>query len=389
MFFSRKKKKESELDAAFQKVYEEIRGIDDWDNPKKLEHYILDSCEQIIATTKEIEAQKTEYRIITDYLKDIQTLQNLPDKQQQDLRTCAKNIEELTHSRQNFLNRDPLISDAQYTLMEENEEILPSTIHRMQENERYQATVEKDMQYLEAEKSRLDMEYHDLSRSKKWYRLLAILSLVVFGSFLVVLLFLWEELSSVRGVFMGVFFVGALIAMLLMLGLNHNQKVRRKTLRKLNDTIALLNVVRMKYANVTRAIRYEQERYEISNSHELNYVWECYIHTVESQERFEADNTDLDYFYKLYIRLLEAIDLYDRKIWLKQVRALVNPEDMKRVNHNLVERRAKVRSRIQENTKALKSERDEIDHLMKEHNYYVPEIMQIISSVDKLCGLKA
>ena len=78
MFFSRKKKKESELDAAFAKVYEEIRGIDDWDNPKKLEHYILDSCEQIIATTKEIEAQKTEYRIITDYLKDIQTLQNLP-----------------------------------------------------------------------------------------------------------------------------------------------------------------------------------------------------------------------------------------------------------------------------------------------------------------------
>jgi undecaprenyl diphosphate synthase len=32
---------------------------------------------------------------------------------------------------------------------------------------------------------------------------------------------------------------------------------------------------------------------------------------------------------------------------------------------------------------------DEIDHLMKEHSYYVPEIIQIISSVDKLCGLKA
>ena len=86
---------------------------------------------------------------------------------------------------------------------------------------------------------------------------------------------------------------------------------------------------------------------------------------------------------------MEGIDLYDRKIWLKQVRAMVHPEDMQTVNHNLVERRAKVRARIQENTKAVKSERDEIDHLMKEHNYYVPEIMQIISSVDKLCGLKA
>ena len=122
----------------------------------------------------------------------------------------------------------------------------------------------------------------------------------------------------------------------------------------------------MKYANVTRAIRYEQERYHIQNSHELNYVWECYNNTVESQMQFDADNSDLEYFYKIYIRLLENIDLYDRKIWLKQIRALIHPEDMQNVNHNLVERRAKVRARIQENTKAVKSERDEIDHLMKD-----------------------
>ncbi|MBQ1720482.1 MAG: hypothetical protein II020_01020 [Lachnospiraceae bacterium] len=390
MFFSRKKKKESELDAAFAKVYEEIRGIDDWDNPKKLEHYILDSCEQIIATTKEIEAQKTEYRIITDYLKDIQTLQNLPDKQKKELQSCAKTIEDLTRSRQNFLKREPIISDEQYALMEANEEIVPSTISMMQENERYQATVEKDMHYLESEKNRLEMEYDDLNRSKKWFRILAIVSMAVFACFLLVGFLLQDELPmDVSIVYMVMFLIGALIALLLMLGMNHNQKVKRKTVRKLNDTIGLLNVVRMKYANVTRAIRYEQERYHIQNSHELNYVWECYNNTVESQMQFDADNSDLEYFYKIYIRLLESIDLYDRKIWLKQIRALIHPEDMQNVNHNLVERRAKVRARIQENTKAVKSERDEIDHLMKEHSYYVPEIIQIISSVDKLCGLKA
>ncbi|MCR4998764.1 MAG: hypothetical protein K6A05_02885 [Lachnospiraceae bacterium] len=390
MFFNRKKKRESELDAAFQKVYEEIRGIDDWDNPKKLEHYILDSCEQIISATKEIEAQKTEYRIITDYLKDIQTIQNLPEKQLNELRKCAKNIEDLTKSRENFLHKPSIISDDQFLIMEENEEILPMTISRMQENERYQSSIEKDMQYLEAEKSRYEIEYNELSGAKKWFRLLSLLSLGVFGAFLLILFFLKNQVyMDFSIIIMAVFLVGATIAMLLMLGMNHNQKSKRRTIRKLNDTIGLLNVERMKYANVTRAIRYEQDRYHVQNSHELNYVWECYINTVESQMQFDADNSDLEYFLKLYIRLLENIELYDRKIWLKQVRALIHPEDMQNVNHNLVERRAKVRARIQENTKAVKSERDEIDHLMKEHNYYVPEIMQIISSVDKLCGLNA
>ena len=296
----------------------------------------------------------------------------------------------MTHSRQNYLNRDPIISDEQFTIMEENEEILPSTISRMQENERYQSSVEKDMQYLEQEKSRMEIEYEDLGRTRKWYSILAILSMVVFAFFLLVAFLFKDDLKAdLTLLLMIVLFVGALITMLLMMGMNHNRKMKRKTVRKLNDTIGLLNVVRMKYANVTRAIRYEQERYHVSNSHELNYVWECYNTTVESQMQFDVDNSDLEYFYKLYIKLLEGIELYDRKIWLKQVRAMVHPEDMQTVNHNLVERRAKVRARIQENTKSVKSERDEIDHLMKEHNYYVPEIMQIISSVDKLCGLKA
>ena len=53
----------------------------------------------------------------------------------------------------------------------------------------------------------------------------------------------------------------------------------------------------------------------------------------------------------------------------------------------IVERRSKVRDRMEENTKAVKSERDEIDRLMREHHYYVPEILEIIDSVDKICGL--
>ena len=45
LFFGKKRKKEQEIDEAFAKVYQEIETIDNWNDPKKLEHYILDSCE--------------------------------------------------------------------------------------------------------------------------------------------------------------------------------------------------------------------------------------------------------------------------------------------------------------------------------------------------------
>jgi histidinol dehydrogenase len=88
------------------------------------------------------------------------------------------------------------------------------------------------------------------------------------------------------------------------------------------------------------------------------------------------------------MRMLKKYELYDEKIWLNQIAALVHPEVMNEVNHDLVQRRKKIRQQISENTKSVKSERDEIDRLMKIHNYYVPEILEIITSVDRLCGLK-
>ncbi|MBO6214207.1 MAG: hypothetical protein J6N76_01575, partial [Lachnospiraceae bacterium] len=69
--------------------------------------------------------------------------------------------------------------------------------------------------------------------------------------------------------------------------------------------------------------------------------------------------------------------------------ALIKDEELEKMRLHLVKRRSGVREQIMENTRSVKSERDEIDHLMKEHNYYVPEIMEIIATVDKLCGLVA
>ena len=116
-------------------------------------------------------------------------------------------------------------------------------------------------------------------------------------------------------------------------------------------------------------------------------LWEQYVEAVREKEKYERNNDDLEYFTGRLMRLLKQAGLYDCKIWLTQTSALVNKDERIEIRHRLVERRSKIRDRMEENTKAVKSERDEIDNLMREHHYYVPEIMEIIDSVDKICGL--
>jgi hypothetical protein len=104
MLFFKKKKKDDAQSASFERVMERIKEIDDWENPKKIEHYILDSCEQIISGTKEIEAEKAEYRVLTKYLQDIRTLSNLKPEQEKDIRKAAAAIDKARQSKDAFLN---------------------------------------------------------------------------------------------------------------------------------------------------------------------------------------------------------------------------------------------------------------------------------------------
>lgn len=109
---------------------------------------------------------------------------------------------------------------------------------------------------------------------------------------------------------------------------------------------------------------------------------------VRQKERLLKNNDDLEYFTGRMMRLLQKVNLYDRKIWLNQTKALVDANEMVEIRHNLVRRRQKIREHIEENRGIVRSERNEIDRLMTEHEHYVPEIMEIIKSVDKLCGLQ-
>ena len=388
LFFGNRKKKNKKLDDAFAKVYQEIQTIEDWDDPKKLEHYILDACEQIIAITKEIEGEKAEYRIVTSYLTDIQTIEKLPEDRAKELLEVANHIVELNAARTNYLNSSHNISEEQFLLMEQEEEDVPAIIHRMLEHERYQDAVKKDRNVLEAQKSQWEMERESVIRKRKLLKKLGVV-LFVFYITLLILLFAIQQISNfdLTIAYLLLFFVGGFGAFYIYMYTNWLKRDMRQAVRNYNQAVSMLNVVRMKYANVTKSVEDTKDKFGVHSSTELNYVWEQYVDAVKERARFERNNDDLEFFNGRLMRILEKVNLHDRRIWLSQTKALVDAEEMTDIKHNLVKRRQKIRDHIEDNRKIVQSERNEIDQLMKEHEHYVPEIIEIIKSVDKLCGL--
>ncbi len=388
LFFGRRKKKEKKIDEAFARVYQEMQTIDNWDDPKKLEHYILDSCEQIIAITKEIEGEKAEYRIVTAYLNDIQSIEKLPEEQGKELREVAANIVELNAARTNYLNSSHNITEEQFMLMEHEENDIPMIINRMMDHERYQDAVKKDKNILEAQKSQWEIE-QDLIRKRLTLLKNAGMATMGFYVALLILLFVVQQMSNfdLTIAFLVLFIIGAGGAFYIYVRSNILRTKLRKARRNTNRSINLLNVVRMKYANVTKSVEYTKDKFNVRSAAELNYVWEQYVDAVRAKERFNKNNDDLEFFNGRLIRMLSKVNLYDRKIWLNQTKALVDENEMVEIKHKLVKRRQKIRNHIDENRMIVKNERNEIDHLMEEHQHYVPEIVEIIRSVDKLCGL--
>ncbi len=389
-FFNNKKKKEeraARIDDAFTRVYTQIEGLGSVDDPKKLERYILDSCEQIIASTKAMERQKLEYRIVTRYLNDIKTIENLPKDKAKDLRSTASKIVELEENLVNARAIQRNISDEQFEVISEEEDNMPEIINRFTSDEIYQAKLKRNLSYLEGEKSRWEIEREELQYQVKLFRRMAVAIMISFMTLIILLVTMNTAIDVDISIWVfAVLFICAVSGFIVFLRQNKIAREKKFTIIHLNQSISMLNVERMKYVNVTNSVEYSKDKYYVNNAAELQYVWEQYQDKVRDQIRYLENNEDLEFYSNKLASILASLGLADDKIWINQINALIDRQDMADCRHRLVTRRKKIRERLEDHRRIVQEERDEIDRLMISHEHYLPEIQEIIKSVDKLCG---
>ena len=134
--FHRKKNKESETGSFSQYDQSEYAKLETKNIVKELnlsdaaqaKKYVVDLCKQMIQASKDIEDSKSEYQLVTNYLTDIQILEDLTDAERKPILECATQVAKLEKQRTDFLKTKRRLTDTQFAQMQEEEENLPDTV---------------------------------------------------------------------------------------------------------------------------------------------------------------------------------------------------------------------------------------------------------------------
>ena len=380
------KKREKNFEKKFRELNTTILSEKDYKNSKKIEQYVVERLEQLIGVTKEFEEQKSEYRMITSYLNDIQMLEDMPAEERKKISDIAMNVVQLNAARTEFLNSAKKLSDAQFVLLEQSEEKLPDAIRRLTENEAYRDMLKKDLKYLDREKSEWILRREYLSGQQKRLKYLLYILVgtaatlaVTFG----ILQLIFE--MDFHYAWMGLLLVTAVLVSWVFLRIQNDASELSAAERNQNRAILLENRVKIKYVGIESAVGYACEKYHVQNAAELNKQWGYYLEAVKEREKYQRTNEDLDYFNGRLVRVLSGYKLHDARVWVGQAAALVDPKEMVEVKHDLIGRRQKVREQIMNNLRMLKEQKAEAEQLLDKVGPMRPQVEQILFTIDKLC----
>lgn len=385
MLFFKKKKRDKSFEKKFEEFNTTVLTDKDIKNTGKLEQYVVEHLEQMIEISKEMEEGKTEYRLVTSYLSDIQILEKLPEEDRRNIEEVAVNVVQLNAARTEFLNSAKKLSDAQFTQMEQEEKNIPAAAKRLSSNEIYQDTLQRDLKYLDREKSEWMLHKEYLGHQQKGLKNLLYIMIGIAATVAVLFGILQFALEmDLYYAWMILVFVTAVSICVIFLKIQNNSTEIITAERNANRAIVLSNKVKIKYVNIKNAIDYACEKYHVRDSAQLNQYWGYYLEAVKEKEKYERTNDDLEYFNGRLVRMLKNYQLYDSQIWIGQAVALTNPKEMVEIKHDLVNRRQKLREKIDYNTGILKQLRIETEQVMDRVGEVKPQIQEIICAIEKL-----
>ena len=88
------------------------------------------------------------------------------------------------------------------------------------------------------------------------------------------------------------------------------------------------------------------------------------------------------------IRVLAKYRLYDAKVWVPQAVALVDHNEMVEVTHSLVTRRQKLRNRMEYSLSVIKTQREDVDKLMRGMDPATrAKLQEVVDSIDQMNGV--
>lgn len=378
----RRKQEETEYEVApFSSLISENMSIKD---PLSIKNQVVNLCEQIIETSKELEEVRREYDQVTAYLNDIQLVEGLGGEQKKQLEDVATQISKLITARNDYLNAEHKISDETFNQMAEKEAEVPDVIRRLKVNEKDLESIKHDLNHLASEKVECSVTKQEREDELEQLHRMSKILLFAFGgiAILVALLsvkFEWNMLPVLI-----VALLATVSAAYVILRMQECKKEIKQCDVNQNYIISLENRIKIKYVNAKNAVDYTYNRFHVMHSKELIFNYEQYIEICKEREKLKQTNEDLDYFKSRLVRMLRGLNLYDARIWLNYANAIIDKKEMVELKHELFTRRQFLRSSIDYNRNAISELKTEVDSYMEKLGSQASEIKNIVQRVEEL-----
>lgn len=384
--FFKKRKEKKQLDEVVKRYESEVLLEEQKEDQEIVRRYVLEQCEVMTELTTDYVNAKSEYETVTSYLTDIQTIEEgMDEPDQEKLLEIAENIMHLTQAKDDMLSKVNRLPDSQYNQMERHKDEIPKAIVRLQANEKTQEMIRRDLDYLEGEKVEWTYEKTAIKSEQRIIKrvsiavmsLLALLVLAFFGA-----AFLNETQAS--SVLIVAVLIVAVIESMLLVRIQNNKTLIKQCSANYNKAVSIQNSVKYKYVNVTNAVDYAHELYNVKSAKDFEVKWQLYLEAVKEREKLSRANDDLSYYQEMMVELLRLYRLFDASIWPYQAVAIVDPKEMVEVKHALFERRQKIRNRIEGSMKTIEEAKSRVEQLCMQQKMMTPQIRGILESVDKI-----
>lgn len=306
-----------------------------------------DFCEQLVDVSYHMDEMRREYKVVTDYLVDIQRIEELPVNLAEEIVQTAKNIEKLDGNRNLYQQSENLLTMEQYNTMKNQESQVPDTIKSLMDMEMRDSMLKNDMSYLEGEKE--DLRYARVEDTDNSYRIRGVLIAVLVLFLIISATLLIVAVVSKQNVTLPAAIEGAVAAVCFAVCYVRYVEMSRRireTDAKIKRAVSLLNKVKAKYINNTNTMDYIYEKYDVNSVKELEYRWELYNQMQRDAKRYSQASEQYEKNCDKLIKQLANIGLSDPLVWPNQTSALIDRREMVEIKHGLNARRQKLREKI-------------------------------------------
>ena len=353
-----------------------LKMTDDYERQK----FIRSCVDQLNTSSGQLEQLSEEYNMVTAYLKDMEEIEALPQSEMECVQENARKIVTYEGARKEYQEKKNRLTERQFSLMENYEDIMPKPYQDIREAEEYRELIKADMTRLEGEKHAYQYRKQELQKDIANARGMVFICLIASCLCLMILAILQFgfEMNTQIGYILTLGGGAIALTVLYVKYLDFRTQLSR-TEKGINKIILLKNTVNIRYVNNTNLLEYYYMKYKVNNGKELLTLWEKYQQEKEERIKDRKNRGELDRHKRELIKVLKRYQLHDPEVWLHQTEALLDKKEMVEIRHNLIERRQKLRVQMEYNKRLAEEAQQEIKKTIEDYPQYREEILSMVN----------